>query len=124
MLRPAGGQSRPPLHRNAQMHTNLPRISDDSVHSAGRSRAPPLPKLCVLGGGRKIWGGGIRSAQNWEQELLVFLRVHIFPRDEDAGNLNEIVGLLAVCHANGLLDGHVAHVERPLRDNGLNDVLL
>ena len=52
------------------------------------------------------------------------LRVHIFPRNEDAGNLNEIVGLLAVCHANGLLDGHVAHVERPLRDNGLNDVLL
>ena len=67
---------------------------------------------------------GKRSPQNREQELLVFLGVHIFPRDKDAGDLDEIVGLLTVCDADGLLDGHVAHVERPLRDDGLNDVLL
>ena len=65
-----------------------------------------------------------RDGKHREQELLVFLRIHVFPRDEDAGDLDEIVGLFAVCHADGLLDGHIAHVERPLRDNGLNDVLL
>ena len=95
-----------------------------SMHSAGRS-GPALPK-CV----RIFWGARnllrIESAQRKTgNRSFWFSCVYIiFPRNEDAGNLNEIVGLLAVCHANGLLDGHVAHVERPLRDNGLNDVLL
>ena len=90
----------------------------------GGAEPRPYQNCAYFWGCSEICCGRIRSAQNWEQELLVFLGVHIFPRNEDAGNLNEIVGLLAVCHANGLLDGHVAHVERPLRDNGLNDVLL
>ena len=94
------------------------------VFCRGGAEPRPYQNCAYFWGCSEICCGRIRSAQNWEQELLVFLRVHIFPRNEDAGNLNEIVGLLAVCHANGLLDGHVAHVEWPLRDNGLNDVLL
>ena len=42
---PAGRCGHRPLQPNAQVHTNPPRIFDDSVPSAGRSRAPPLPRL-------------------------------------------------------------------------------
>ena len=59
-----------------------------------------------------------------EQELLVFLGVHIFPGNEYAGDLHKILRLLPLRDAHGLLHGHVAHVERPLDDDGLDDVLL
>ena len=67
---------------------------------------------------------GLASAQDREQKLLIFLRVHILPCNKDAGDFDKIVSLFSVCHTDGLLDGHVAHVERPLRDDGLDDILL
>ena len=44
-LFPVGRCGHRPLQPNAQVHTNPPRIFDDPVPSAGRSRAPPLPRL-------------------------------------------------------------------------------
>ena len=55
------GAGHRPLQPNMQVHTDSLRISEDSVHSAGRSRAPPLPRLCVLGECARIRSARIPS---------------------------------------------------------------
>ena len=65
----------------------------------------------------------LRFSRQREQELLILLRVHIFARDEDAWHLDEVRSLLAGCDLDRLLHSYIAHIERPLRHDRLNDVL-